>query len=222
MHIIPQGNPLYGIGKKELSLLRRKQAKLLSTQAGTLASSPAGPHNRNALEATFIFAKYEAGTAICVHADGWILTCAHCIGESEKEWLENPSTWLVSYTGKAIQTECLAWDATLDLALLKVLSVEASGVGKALTTFPHIKLASNLPNQDDPIICIGQPGKDDLESTTKRKTTYNLIEISEGRFRGMIPGVDPCDNSEIGSLKHDAWTYWGHSGAPLSKPTMPA
>ena len=32
----------------------------------------------------------------------------------------------------------------------------------------------------------------------------------------MIPGVDPCDNSEIGSLKHDAWTYWGHSGAPLT------
>ncbi|KAK2879504.1 hypothetical protein FQN49_000806 [Arthroderma sp. PD_2] len=23
------------------------------------------------------------------------------------------------------------------------------------------------------------------------------------------------DNSEIGNLKNDAWTYWGHSGAPL-------
>jgi hypothetical protein len=31
----------------------------------------------------------------------------------------------------------------------------------------------------------------------------------------MIPDVDPQDNSEIGTLKHDAWTYWGHSGAPL-------
>ncbi len=32
---------------------------------------------------------------------------------------------------------------------------------------------------------------------------------------GMIPGADPQKNSEIGTLKHDAWTYWGHSGAPL-------
>ncbi|KLJ07592.1 hypothetical protein EMPG_16950 [Blastomyces silverae] len=66
-----------------------------------------------------------------------------------------------------------------------------------------------------PIICIGQPGSEDLESTTDRKTDYGLVEISHGAFRGMIPGADPCDNSEIGTLKHDAWTYWGHSGAPL-------
>ena len=26
---------------------------------------------------------------------------------------------------------------------------------------------------------------------------------------------DVHDNSEIGALKHDCWTYWGHSGAPL-------
>lgn len=31
----------------------------------------------------------------------------------------------------------------------------------------------------------------------------------------MVSGQDPNDNEEIGSLMHDAWTYWGHSGAPL-------
>lgn len=31
----------------------------------------------------------------------------------------------------------------------------------------------------------------------------------------MAPGADPQDNAEIGALMHDAWTYWGHSGAPL-------
>ncbi|KAJ7240874.1 hypothetical protein B0H12DRAFT_1134356 [Mycena haematopus] len=31
----------------------------------------------------------------------------------------------------------------------------------------------------------------------------------------MVLGADPHDNSEIGTLRHDAWTYWGHSGAPL-------
>lgn len=47
--------------------------------------------------------------------------------------------------------------------------------------------------------------------------TYNLVEISAGRFRGMIHSVEPCNNSEIGSLKHDVCTYWGHSGASLNK-----
>lgn len=31
----------------------------------------------------------------------------------------------------------------------------------------------------------------------------------------MIRDVDPHANSEIGTMVHDAWTYWGHSGAPL-------
>jgi V8-like Glu-specific endopeptidase len=35
----------------------------------------------------------------------------------------------------------------------------------------------------------------------------------------MIAGADPQDNSEIGTLNHDAWTYWGHSGAPLLRET---
>lgn len=85
------------------------------------------------------------------------------------------------------------------------------------TVFPHVKIASTAPKRNEPFIYIGQLGADDLESSTRRKTKYSLIEVSKGRFRGMIPGVDPCNNSEIGSLKHDAWTYWGHSGAPLIK-----
>ncbi|KAL8991677.1 MAG: hypothetical protein Q9169_007755, partial [Polycauliona sp. 2 TL-2023] len=216
IHIARHGDALPGLDKKCLSHLRRKQAKLSDTQEQMLASLSPGSHGQQALKATFIFADYQAGTAVCIHPDGWILTCAHCIGESEEEWRENKKTWLLSYTGVAIQTECCAWDPTLDLALLKIISIEASSDGKALTTaFPHVRIARNLPKCLDPIICIGQPGRDDLESTTKRKTTYNLVKVSEGRFCGMVPGVDPCDNSEIGSLKHDAWTYWGHSGAPL-------
>ncbi|KAL8766894.1 MAG: hypothetical protein Q9209_006442 [Squamulea sp. 1 TL-2023] len=214
----PQAINIPGLGKEELFLLRRKQARLASTQAATLASLPSGSHHRTALEATLIFANYEAGTAVCVHPDGWILTCAHCIGESKEEWRENSTRWLLFYTGTAVQAECCAWDLTSDLALLKIVFLEdLSGEKATLTTFPYIRLATSLPERLEAIICIGQPGRDDLESTRKRKTTYNLVEISEGRFRGLVPGVDPCDNSEIGSLKHDAWTYWGHSGAPLIK-----
>lgn len=31
----------------------------------------------------------------------------------------------------------------------------------------------------------------------------------------MAAGQDVQDNADIGSLEHDCWTYWGHSGAPL-------
>jgi hypothetical protein len=52
---------------------------------------------------------------------------------------------------------------------------------------------------------------------------YNPLEISVGRFRGMVSssassvpnGEDLHDNSVIGQLKHDAWTEWGHSGGAL-------
>lgn len=76
-------------------------------------------------------------------------------------------------------------------------------------------LATGSPAVKEAIICIGQPGRDDLEASRNKHTKYNLVEVSEGRFRGMVPRVDPHDNSQIGTLKHDAWTYWGHSDAPL-------
>jgi hypothetical protein len=41
------------------------------------------------------------------------------------------------------------------------------------------------------------------------------LHISTGRSRGLAPDQNPQDNSEIGALLHDCWTYWGHSGAPL-------
>ena len=84
-----------------------------------------------------------------------------------------------------------------------------------MPVFRHVELSSSSLSAKTSIICIGQPGRDDLEATSSRRTKYNLIEVSEGTFRGMVRGADPNDNSEIGALMHDAWTYWGHSGAPL-------
>ncbi|KAJ7186105.1 trypsin-like cysteine/serine peptidase domain-containing protein [Mycena filopes] len=171
------------------------------------------PHLRNALEATLIFAQYEAGTAVCVDPAGWVLTCAHCFGDTEAEYeASSKRRWLLFYTGLAVQVECRAWDLTRDLALLKIIAVEADAVPEA---FPFLAPATTPPIPGVRIVCIGQPGQDDLESTSARRTKYHLVEISEGAFRGMVPGADPQDNAEIGTLKHDAWTYWGHSGAPL-------
>ena len=214
--ILPHDSSLPSLEPDELSLLRRKQLKLKATSQSTLDFYRSTPHYQNALNSTLIFAQYEAGTAVCVHEAGWLLTCSHCISETPTEWQADRQKWLLYYTGLAVLVECRAYDPTRDLALLKVIAVECAQPKDGMVPlFSHVSPALLPPKTSAPIFCLGQPGADDLESETKRKTKYNLIEVSEGRFRGMVKAADPHDNSRIGTLKHDAWTYWGHSGAPL-------
>ncbi|KAJ7657710.1 hypothetical protein DFH06DRAFT_1408684 [Mycena polygramma] len=153
-----------------------------------------------ALEASLIFAQHEAGSAVCVDPAGWVLTCAHCFGDTEEEYQESSKRrWLLFYTGLAVQVECRrAWDLTRDLALLKIIVVECAG--DVVPAFQFITPAVSVPVNGTRIVCIGQPGQDDLESSSARRTKYNLVEVSEGKFRGMVPGADPQDNSEIGTL----------------------
>lgn len=216
IHLIPPGSKLPGLSPTELSLLRKKQSRLSLNASSTLESLPRGPHHRNALEASLILAQYEASTAICIDPAGWVLTCSHCFGDTEEEWRANKRKWLLFYDGLAVQVECRDWDSKRDLALLKIIAIEASvDENLKIPSFRSVSLSSRTPARKTPIICIGQPGMDDLESTSNRPTKYNLVEVSEGTFCGIVHGADPHDNSEIGSLRHDAWTYWGHSGAPL-------
>ncbi|RDW84151.1 S1 family peptidase [Aspergillus mulundensis] len=225
IHLIhPKRGPLPGLTTEETRLLRRKQERLrlpTTSNAFAMDASSYGHHITNALHATFIFAQAEAGTAVCISSDGWFFTCAHCFGEDEEEWQTNRRKWVLDLTGRAVQIECRAWDIRRDSALARVICVEVeTGVQNVpLFTSIPIPLASasaDCPSiNQTPIVCIGQPGADDLESSRPRSTGYGLLEISEGQLNGLIPGADPQDNSDIGTLKHDAWTYWGHSGAPL-------
>ncbi|KAL2817598.1 trypsin-like cysteine/serine peptidase domain-containing protein, partial [Aspergillus granulosus] len=215
--LIPLGKPnLPGLDNEETRILRRKQQRLrISSQNIARLVSKYGAHITNGLKATFIFAQHEAGTAVCINPTGWVITCAHCFGESEDEWQVHRIKWLLTYSGIAVQVECHVWDARRDLALGRIVCVEGVTVPNALAFVSLPPLEHSVSYMRTPIVCIGQPGADDLESAQPRKTDYDLVEISEGTLRGVIPGADPQDNSELGTLKHDAWTYWGHSGAPL-------
>ncbi|CAD6447775.1 2303cfb5-d1fa-4227-90b3-8b377ecb0daf [Sclerotinia trifoliorum] len=217
IRLVPSSSKLRGLDRGEVTLLRKKQSRLMATALSTFKYLPSGTHILNSMKSTLIFAQYEAGTAVCIDPIGWILTCSHCIGETEEECRKNPRRWLLYYTGLAIEVECRVWDPKRDLALLKVISIEVDDENSENTIpqFSYVNLATQLPETNTSIICIGQPGSDDLESSNDRKTKYKLIEVSEGLFHGMMSGKDPQDNEEIGTLKHDAWTYWGHSGAPL-------
>ncbi|EEQ34402.1 hypothetical protein McanMca71_002606 [Microsporum canis] len=224
LKIIPVGSRLPGLTPTEQKLLRQKQQRLAKDKA-SLGQEAKGCADGgtlsvyNGLESTLIFSQYEAGTAVCINADGWMLTCAHCFGDTEEELQKsNKRRWLLFYTGLAVQAECIVWDAKRDLALLKIIAMESNACRKEegiICSFPFVRLALRRPTVKTPIICIGQPGMDDLESSTPVKNKFDFVELSSGKFRGMVAGGDWQDNSEIGQMKHDAWTYWGHSGAPL-------
>ena len=217
IQIVPPGSKLPGLSNEDLILLRQKQFRLAKNAFFT-SSLITAPHIRNALEATLIFAQYEAGTAVCIDPAGWMLTASHCFGDTREEWKANKRKWLLCYNGLAVQVECRTWDPKGDMALCKIIAVESSGGSDGeVPQFRFLPLSSYAPAVKEPTVCIGQPGRDDLECTFARRTKYNLVEVSEGTFRGLIDGADPHDNSEIGTLMHDAWTYWGHSGAPLLK-----
>jgi S1-C subfamily serine protease len=221
--ILKPGSKLPELSTEDLRLLRRKQNKLRTTALDTIQSVSTSRNSReNALASTLIFAQYSAGTAICISPSGLVLTCSHCIAETQEEFDEFKSIWLLYYNGMAVQVKCIDWDPLRDLALLQIVAVEAESIkewvnlqNRFKSVFCYLNLSPSEPVINSLIYCIGQPGRDDLESATTKKTAYNLIEISYGKFCGNVIGADPQDNSEIGTLKHDAWTYWGHSGGPL-------
>src|SRR5215471_11470081 len=126
IRIITGGSKLPGLTAAELSLVRQKQRQLASSASSTLASLPPGPHIRKALEASLIFSQHEAGSAVCIHPDGWVLTCSHCLGDTAEEWQANKRRWLLFHTGMAVQVECRVWDPKGALALLKIIAIESS------------------------------------------------------------------------------------------------
>lgn len=230
IQIFTRGSALPHISKEDLIILRAKQEQLKKTRRSIEAEVSSYPASNRAvlgaaLSSTLIFAQHEAGTAVCVGYQGSILTCAHCFGESGNEWRREKRKWMLFYTGHAVLVECGKWDSHRDLALARVVALELEedavlSSPSLQPVFSWLRLPDDEPGLGSPIACVGQPGRDDLESTSPgRKTTYNLVEISAGRFCGLVDGVDPQDCSNIGTLRHDAWTYWGHSGAPLVRST---
>lgn len=174
----------------------------------TFISSPKGYHT---LDAIFVFAQSEAGTAVCISPDGILLTCAHCVAEEPSELTANTSLVLLSSTGNVVTAKVVAWNPIRDLALLQIDKTELFR-----QPFPFARIATSPPKFNTKLLCIGHPGSEDLEAERSGvKTEYDTLVLTEGTFRGLDKDQDPQDNSEIGALKHSCWTYWGHSGAGL-------
>jgi hypothetical protein len=240
LHILPKSlTPrTIGLPKKDLATLMLKRQKLLSPSsqtaiflAGLPQSSLTSENLAVAARGTLVFAQHEAGTAVCIASSGLVITCAHCVAGSSEEYATRKSHCLIFSSGRVVRAECVAWDEKRDLALLRIVAAERlpcddKSPHSSKLSFPFAILASRPPSpsrkgQETSLICIGHPGSEDLEaqptsaSSSSIPSNYDILHISYGFYRGLAPDQDVQDNSEIGALKHDCWTYWGHSGAPL-------
>lgn len=213
------------LGRNDHKLLLRKRELLRKHMVANQEGHPSPV--TSAVEATLVFAQEEAGTAVCIAPEGVLLTCSHCVAESRDELdLEKPH-WLIFASGRIVSAKCIAWDPARDLALLRVVASQTDASGSSVvasnppcdagsSAFPSVVAGDSMPAMNARLVCIGHPGSEDLEAEELGvKTDYDVLHVSTGRFRGHIEGQDLQDNSEIGALQHDCWTYWGHSGAPL-------
>ncbi|KAK0736171.1 hypothetical protein B0T21DRAFT_288202, partial [Apiosordaria backusii] len=124
---------------------------------------------------------------------------------------------LVFVSGTAVSAKCVAWDSNRDLARLQVTAASVTpGENPEDIIFPAVTLAEEAPELGAGLVCIGHLGSEDLEAIEAGvEIGYDVLHLSTGSFCGYAGGQDLQDNSEIGALQHDCWTYWGHSGALL-------
>jgi len=134
-------------------------------------------------------------SGVNLNADGLILTAGHVVKEKGQRRL------VTFPDGRVFPGVCTAVDGKLDLALVKLI--------KSLPV-PYAPVAPAAPKAGTWVACIGQPGS---KTPRGRPTGYQPFHVSTGQIRGFLS--NPLGNQRLGRTKHDAWTYWGHSGSPL-------
>jgi S1-C subfamily serine protease len=135
------------------------------------------------------------GSGVNIAPEGMILTAGHCTdGVGSKVSVRFPD-------GREFTATCTAFDNKLDLAVCTIAGSKG---------LPFARLAAAPAETGDWIACIGQPGS---YTPGGEPTGYKPFHVSTGEARGRVG--NPLGDQSLGRLKHDAWTYWGHSGSPL-------
>jgi S1-C subfamily serine protease len=154
------------------------------------------PHVRMAIRRVQPACVRIAGSSgVNLTPDGRILTAGHVARDFQ-------GPLVVTFPdGRAFAADWTAVDFRWDLALCRV-----SG-GQDL---PFAALAEEPPLPGIVVVCIGQPGTMSPEGDA---TGHEPFSVSMGEIRDIDD--DPLGHQLLGRTQHDAWTYWGHSGAPL-------
>ena len=127
---------------------------------------------------------------------GLVLTAGHCVDALGKR------VKVAFPDGAGSAGVTVAFDDNLDLALIELDGDES---------WPWARLAAAAPAVGSQVIAIGQPG---TRTPDGEATGYQPWHVSVGEIRGFRDGARTGEQG-LGRTKHDAWTYWGHSGSPL-------
>ena len=136
------------------------------------------------------------GSGVNLAPSGLILTAGHVADEVGK-------TFDVRFPdGRHFRGTVTYLDDRLDLALLTLAGA---------ADLPSAPMAAAAPARGDDVAVIGQPG---TYTPDGESTHYQPWHVSTRVIRGFR-GTDRTGEQSLGRTKHDAWTYWGHSGSPL-------
>lgn len=140
--------------------------------------------------------KLGGGSGVNLAPDGLVLTAGHVVDEVG-------ATLTVRFPdGREFRGTAIAFDGELDLGLVRL---------DGAADLPVAALAAAPPRRGDDVVVIGQPGTRHPDGTP---SGYQPWHVSVGHLRGFRAG-DRTGEQHLGRAKHDAWTYWGHSGSPL-------
>jgi S1-C subfamily serine protease len=128
---------------------------------------------------------------------GLVLTAAHVASPPNE--LQLMATFP---DGRSFAGKWTAIDGRHDLALCRL---------EEARDLPFAMLGDEAPEVGAVVVCIGQPA---TLTPKGEPTDYEPFDVSVGEIRGII-GEATGNQRPLGRAMHDAWTYWGHSGAPL-------
>lgn len=135
------------------------------------------------------------GSGVNIASHGLVLTAAHVVDRKRAH------KTVVFPDGRTFKGTVTAIDHKLDLAVLELDKAQ---------NLPYAALAPKAPKRGAKVVVIGQPGK---RTPGGKSTGYAYWHVSVGKIRGFLR--NRLGNQGLGRTKHDAWTYWGHSGSPL-------
>ncbi len=158
------------------------------------------------------------GSGVCLHPDGWILTCRHVLEEPEEEgeavpgktgtlttgpiWVSFMDDWTLP-PRQTHRAQIVGEDAALDIALLKITE---DVYGRPLPETPRFSfrpLAEGIPRLGATVWAAGYPAEATEHSRTPVVAT-----------RGIVVGLE-AETGGLAWIKTDARIASGHSGGAL-------
>jgi len=141
-----------------------------------------------------------------------VLTCAHCVPRCDVGALNV----VVAADGSVATSVCVAVDEVADVALLE-MSVKPDSILEVLPVadLAAADFAASLPR--NVLVCGNpvSPGRSGHRYLPFQFSTGTAEQVAKGDIDPAVPNRGFGYGAELGGLKHNAWTFWGHSGSPL-------